>query len=101
VDRRNPASVGPTAPSRSPKAEDGLLAQFGCFGSAWQVNVEFQPRSIQFVGFFDPTTVNGSTYSGNSFRQTIDAAGTNDPNDDHGYTRTNNSPFRNVRSGFI
>ena len=64
-----PASVVPTGSVSFSEAEDGLLAQFGCFVQRKsKLNVEISAAgaygsSVSSIS----TTVNGSTYSGNSF----------------------------------
>jgi len=75
-----PSSVVPTGSVSFSEAEDGLLAQFGCFVQRKsKLNVEISAAgaygsSVSSIS----TTVNGSTYSGNSFSTNeLTTAGTN------------------------
>ena len=75
-----PASVVPTGSVSFSEAEDGLLAQFGCFVQRKsKLNVEISSTgaygsSVSSIS----TTLNGSTYSGNSFSTNeLTTAGTN------------------------
>lgn len=75
-----PASVVPTGSVSFSEAEDGLLAQFGCFVQRKsKLNVEILAAgaygsSVSSIS----TTVNGATYSGNSFSTNeLTTAGTN------------------------
>lgn len=75
-----PASVVPTGSVSFSEAEDGLLAQFGCFVQRKsKLNVEISAAgaygsSVSSIS----TVVNGSTYSGNSFSTNeLTTAGTN------------------------